>query len=68
MCQRSLSNHLRALGIPLRQARTAALRQLVLDVSAPVVAQALGFHHTTTHRQNTHTGGTWNRYITTRPT
>lgn len=63
---RGLVNHLRALGIPLRPARVAAVRQLVLDVPAPVVAQALGFHHTTSHRQNYHAGGTWNRYIATR--
>ncbi|HEU4349271.1 MAG TPA: hypothetical protein VFR35_15960, partial [Actinoplanes sp.] len=63
---RQLTNHLRTLGIPLRRARTAALRQLVLDVPAPVTAAALGFHHTTTNRQVRHAGGTWNRYITTR--
>lgn len=66
LCTRRLADHLRALGIPLRLARTAAVRELVLDVPAPVVAHALGFHHTTTHRHNTHAGGTWNRYITTR--
>jgi hypothetical protein len=55
---------MRKLGIPLRLARIAAVCQLVLDVPAPVVAEALGFHHTTTHRQNTHAGGTWSRYIT----
>ena len=60
--QRILSNHLCALGIPLRLARTAALRELVLDIPAPVVAHALGFHHTTTHRQTAHAGSTWNRY------
>jgi hypothetical protein len=66
LSDRGLANQLRALGIPLRLARVAAVRQLVLDVPAPVVAQALGFHHTTTHRQNTHVGGTWNRYIAAR--
>lgn len=29
------------------------LRQLVLEVPAPVAVHALGFHHTTTHRQTT---------------
>lgn len=61
-----LAKQLRQLGVPLRLARASALRQLVLDVPAPIVAQALGFHHTTTHRQHNHAGGTWNRYITTR--
>jgi len=62
----SLTRHLRALGIPLRPARAATLRQLVLDVPAPVTAAALGFHHTTTTRQVRHAGGTSNRYVTTR--
>jgi len=56
---------LRNLGFPMRTARISALRQLVLQVPAPVAAQALGFHHTTTHRQHTHAGGTWNRYAAT---
>jgi hypothetical protein len=62
----TITHHLRDLGIPLRQARTAAIRHLVLDVPAPITAAALGFHHTTTHRQLHHAGGVWNRYITTR--
>lgn len=66
MSDRGLARRLRALGIPLRLARTAAIRQLVLEVPAPVAAHALGFHHTTTHRQNNHAGGTWNRYIKAR--
>jgi hypothetical protein len=66
MCDRGLARRLRDLGIPVRLARIAALRQLVLEVPAPVVAHALGFHYTTTHRQNHHAGGTWNRYVTTR--
>ena len=39
---------LRDLGLPMRTARISALRQLVLQVPAPVIAGALGFHHTTT--------------------
>lgn len=50
------------LGLPMRTARAAALRELVLQVPAPVVAEALGFHHTTTHRQRVAAGGTWSRY------
>jgi len=38
------------LGLPMRTARISALRQLVLQVPAPVIAGALGFHHTTTTR------------------
>ena len=53
---------LRGLGFPMRTARISALRQLVLQAPAPVIAEALGFHHTTTERQHANAGGTWNRY------
>ena len=43
----------------LRTARISALRQLVLQVPAPVIADALGFHHTTTTRQHINAGGPW---------
>jgi len=39
---------IRDLGVPTVTARTAALRQLVLQAPAPVVAQSLGFHQITT--------------------
>jgi hypothetical protein len=58
----SLSQGMRDIGMPLRHARVAALRQLALQAPAPVIADALGFHHTTTHRQTIHAGGIWNRY------
>ncbi len=61
-----LCRHLRALGIPLRLAKATALRDLVLEAPAPVVAEALGFHHTTTNRQVRNAGGTWNRYVASR--
>ena len=54
---------LRDHGLPLRTARISALRQLVLAVPAPVVADALGFHHTTTTRQHASAGATWSRYV-----
>ena len=31
-----------------------------------VTATALGFHQTTTHRQNVNVGGVWNRYAASR--
>ena len=62
----SLSHGLRDLGIPLRLARVAAIRQLALQAPAPVIAEALGFHHTTTHRQTIHACGIWNRYAAPR--
>ena len=37
--------------MPMRDARTAALRDLVIQAPALVVANALGFHQTTTTRQ-----------------
>jgi hypothetical protein len=46
----------------------AALHQLVLQAPAPVIAQALGFHHTTTQRHHAAAGGTWNRYSPSRNT
>ena len=46
----------------MRTARISALRQLVLQAPAPVIAEALGFHYTTTERQHAHAGATWNRY------
>jgi hypothetical protein len=48
--------------LPLRTARISALRQLVLAVPAPVIADALGFHHTTTTRQHVRAGATWSQY------
>lgn len=53
---------LRELGVPAAAGRTAALRQLVLQVPAPVVAQRLGYHQITTHRAVIEAGGTWSRY------
>ena len=53
---------LRGLGFPMRTARISALRQLVLQAPAPVIAEALGFHHTTTQRQRANAAGTWAHY------
>ncbi len=50
------------LGIPTQATRVAALRQLVLQAPAPVVAQALGFHPVTAHRHAAGAGGTWKSY------
>jgi hypothetical protein len=53
---------LRNRGFPMRTARISGLRQLVLQAPAPVVAEALGFHHTTTQRQRANPAGSWARY------
>jgi integrase len=59
---KSLRKRLSSIGIPPRSTRVSALRQLVLQIPAPVVATALGFHYKTTERQNRSAGGVWNRY------
>ena len=46
-----MRRHLQDLELPLRTARTAALRELLQQIPAPVAATALGFHHTTTQRR-----------------
>ena len=48
-----------ALGIPTVAARAAAIRQHVLEMPAPVVAEALGYHHVTTTRPAAQAGSTW---------
>jgi hypothetical protein len=63
---RSVYHALRDAGLPMRNARTSALRHLVIQAPAPVVADALGFHQTTTTRQFTSAGGTWSRYAASR--
>jgi len=50
------------LGVPTVAGRTAAIRQLVLEMPAPVVADALGYGQATTTRLAAQAGGTWNRY------
>lgn len=59
---RTLFLKLRNLDFPLGEARVSALRQLVLQAPAPVIAAALGVHHTTATRQAVHAGTTWSRY------
>jgi len=50
------------LGIPATAGRACAIRQHVLDMPAPIVAEALGYHHVTTAKLAAQTGGTWSRY------
>lgn len=58
----ALRQRFQALGLPTTPARTAALGQLVLQVPAPVVAAALGFHDNTTDHHRVAAGGNWSRY------
>jgi hypothetical protein len=60
------AKRLRKLRISLKEARVSALRQLVLQAPAPVVADALDFHQTSTARQVANAGGTWSRYAPAR--
>ncbi|MEV4231250.1 single-stranded DNA-binding protein [Streptomyces bobili] len=57
-----LSALLNEVGIPIAAARGAAIRQQLLELPAPVVADALGYHDKTTSRLRNETGGTWSRY------
>ncbi|MBL1121067.1 site-specific integrase [Streptomyces sp. 110] len=58
----SLQAHLREIGVPPQRGRTSAIRQLVLQAPAPVIAKALGYHDKTATRLVTEAGGTWSRY------
>jgi hypothetical protein len=58
----TIRGQLRLLGFPSQAARVAALRQLVLQAPAPVIAQALGFHDHTTTRVAAEAGTPWSRY------
>ncbi|MFD5268884.1 hypothetical protein [Streptomyces sp. NPDC058335] len=57
-----LSALLNDIGVPVAAARGAATRQQLLEMPAPVVANALGYHDKTTTRLRNETGGTWSRY------
>ncbi|SEG89428.1 hypothetical protein SAMN05444920_106448 [Nonomuraea solani] len=57
-----LSDLLNEIGIPAAAARSAAIRQQLLEIPAPVVADALGYHDKTTARLLQEDGGGWNRY------
>jgi hypothetical protein len=58
----ALRDLLRKLGVPAQRGRTAAIRQLVLQMPAPVVAQALGYHQASTTRIAAEAGSPWSGY------
>ncbi|KJS61481.1 hypothetical protein [Streptomyces rubellomurinus] len=58
----SMLGPLRDLGGPAQRARTFAIRHLVLQAPAPVIAKALGYHDKTATRFVAEAGGTWSRY------
>lgn len=57
-----LSDLLHAIGVPTNAARGAALRQHLLEMPAPVVADALNYHYNTAARLAAETGTDWSRY------
>ncbi|WP_405575629.1 hypothetical protein OG317_36860 [Streptomyces sp. NBC_01167] len=58
----SLLDQLRAIGVPAQRGRPSAIRQLVLQAPAPVIARVLGYHDKTTTHLVMEAGGTWSRY------
>ncbi|MFH8642305.1 hypothetical protein [Streptomyces goshikiensis] len=58
----ALSALVNDLGIPTTASRVSAIREHVLDMPAPVVADALGYHQVTTAKLAAQAGGTWSRY------
>jgi hypothetical protein len=59
---RTLSPLIHELGVPTAAGRTAAIRQHVLDMPAPIVATALGYHQVTAARLAADAGTTWANY------
>ncbi len=50
------------IGIPTIAGRASAIRQHVLEMPAPVVADALSYHPVTTAKLAAQAAGTWSRY------
>lgn len=62
MTSHTLELRLRHLGFLTQRGRTAAIRHLVLQAPAPVVARMLGYHDDTTAQLAAEAGGTWRHY------
>ncbi len=58
----SLRLRLHTLGIPNLSGRTSAIRELLLQAPAPVVAAMLGYDPTRAEKLATDAGATWKRY------
>lgn len=58
----SLATQVNDIGVPTIGGRASAIRQHVLDMPSPVVADALGYHPVTTARLAAQSGGTFSRY------
>lgn len=64
--QGTIMNRLRDRGIDLRGARNASLRALVLEMPAPVVADAFNYSHSVTNRHRRDAGALFTDYIKNR--
>jgi hypothetical protein len=58
----SIERRLHLAGISARNGRTGALRQLVLQAPAPVIATTLGYTHQQAARVSAEAGSPWSRY------
>jgi hypothetical protein len=58
----SLAALVNKLSVPTSTTRTAAIHQHLLEMPAPVVADALGYHPLTTAKIASHAGANWSRY------
>ncbi|MER6417090.1 hypothetical protein [Streptomyces humidus] len=62
MTSDTLELRFRRLGFPTQRGRTPAIRHLVLQAPAPVIARMLGYHNDTTAQLAAESGGTWRHY------
>jgi len=62
MTPNALATLIHDLGVPTVAGRAAAIRQHVLEMPAPLVADALGYHQATATRLAAQAGSTWSRY------
>jgi hypothetical protein len=53
---------MRQAGIPAGRGRQTAIRQLVLQMRPPVVAEAFGYHQVSTTRIASEAGSPWSGY------
>jgi len=58
----ALATLMRDIGIPPTAGRTSAIRQHVMEMPSPVVADALGYRPATTTRLAAQAGGNFSRY------
>tara|TARA_R110002126_G_scaffold47328_1_gene132587 strand:+ start:2502 stop:3962 length:1461 start_codon:yes stop_codon:yes gene_type:complete len=65
--QNTLKILLRNAGIDLRGAKNAALRELVLQMPAPIVADSFNYSYTVTEQHRRNAGAQFIDYITKRP-